>query len=184
MKDGKGLAIAAVIAGLGLWAWQKGKVATAPAGKPATAPLEAKATETARVLVKKPTIIGEMSQRTPAEIIEYTVIPNVWVERKIEEIKAAGIDVVDSPELRKDIIADYQAILTPETIDWQAVVDARRAAAAAAPDRMTRNNETHAADTLQYAINKGASPEVLAVVAKTYRTDLANIEVAIAAGKW
>ena len=175
MKDRRGLAIAAII-GLSLWAWQKGKVAAEPARKPAAEP--------ARVLVKEPTIIGEMSQRTPAEITEYTVTPNVWVERKIEGIQAAGIPVVDSPELREDIIADYQAILTPETIDWQAVVDARRADAAAAPDRMTRNNETHAADTLQYAINQGASPEVLAAVAKTYRTDLANIEVAIAAGKW
>ena len=36
MKNERGLAIAAVI-GLGLWAWQKGKVAAAPGGEPAAA---------------------------------------------------------------------------------------------------------------------------------------------------
>ena len=44
MKDGRGLAIAAVI-GLGLWAWQKGKVAAAPAGKPAAEPLKTSITQ-------------------------------------------------------------------------------------------------------------------------------------------
>ena len=183
MKDGRGLAIAAVI-GLGLWAWQKGKMAAEPARKPTVAPLKAKATKPARVRREKPTIIDEIAQRTPAEIMEYRIIPNVWVEGKIEEIKATGTHVIDSPTLREDIIADYKGILTPEAVDWKAVADARDAAAAKAPDRLTRHNLIHAAHTLQYAISKGASPEVLAVVAKTNRTDLANIKAAIAAGKW
>ena len=44
MKDRRGLAIAAVI-GLSLWAWQKGKVAAAPAGKPIAEPLETQVTQ-------------------------------------------------------------------------------------------------------------------------------------------
>ena len=67
MKGGRGLAIAAVI-GLGLWAWQKGKVAVEPARKPAAEP--------ARVLVKEPTIkpiYGPFHYLPPHEIpTDYT----------------------------------------------------------------------------------------------------------------
>ena len=53
MKDGRGLAIAAVI-GLGLWAWQKGKVSAEPARKPAAETARKPAAEPLETQVTQP----------------------------------------------------------------------------------------------------------------------------------
>ena len=80
MKGGRGLAIATVI-GLGLWVWQKNKVAAAPAGEPAAAPLQASVTQpgVGQILVEtdRPPTIPETIEIASQIIEAYPAVATV-----------------------------------------------------------------------------------------------------------
>ena len=168
MKDKKTLAVAAII-GFGLWTWQKGMIANASTQefKAVPKPEFEKTDRLGRTVIKvlpEGTETRVVVKPNPAEVIAYKTNPDAWVEDKIKEIEAAGAHVVVSPTTKASLIEESRGRLAPETIDWQTVANNRAA------------EGSYGAIPLQQAINQGASTEVLNVVARTNRTDIAAIQ--------
>jgi hypothetical protein len=109
----------------------------------------------------------------PVEAAIYKADPETWVEGKIKEIEATGTLVLPTPTVKAAIIERNRARLAPETINWQAVATARA---------IEHGPDADSVVALQQAIDQRASPEVLGVVARTYRTDIETIRRQIDTG--
>jgi hypothetical protein len=148
-----------VAAGLAIWVWLQTS-------------MKADATTQEFRNVPESKVDKDAFKPDPVEAAIYKADPETWVEDKIKEIKATGTYVLPTPTVKTAIIEENRARLAPETINWQAVATARA----------IKKPDAHSTVTLQQAVSQGASPEVLAVVARTNRTDIEAIQRQIDTG--